>query len=97
MDKTINLINSLRPFQRIEFDKRLNAIVVKIVTENKVKSDEIYMVYYHLNLQNEVYFGIALMFNRDITGNIHYKIDHIRSFDSEREYLKHKKETEASF
>lgn len=96
MDVT-KILESLSPFQRIEYDKRLNAIIVKIVTENRIKSNEIYMVYYHLDLGEDVYFGIALMFTKAITGEINYKVDHIRVFDNEREYLEHKKETEVSF
>lgn len=96
MDVT-KILDSLSPFQKIEYDKRLDAIVVKIVTENRIKLDEIYMVYYHLDLGNDVYFGIALMFTKDITGKINYKVDHIRVFDNECEYLEHKKETEVSF
>lgn len=91
------ILDSLSPFQRIEYDKRLNAIIVKIVTENRIKLNEIYMVYYHLDLGDDVYFGIALIFNKDANGNIHYKVDHIRVFDNESEYLEHKNETEASF
>src|SRR5689334_16757361 len=87
MTTTQQILNSLSPAQRDEFEKDLAEMAKMLTPKLQGKPDEVAETKANLRLKGEVYLNATIVFHKDEEGRFIATVEQLQRFNNVDEYL----------
>ena len=87
MNTKEEILNSLSPAQKEEFEKDLNEMAGLILNQYVGNPDKVAETNVNMRLQNDVYLNLTVLFHKSEDGKVNAIIQELKRFKNVDEYL----------